>query len=145
MELGLLFTLTVPQVVDGGRQLCEVSVSEGLLGAHPLRRLRLQQQVGEVLGQRDLGKNCMHVLRSDQQKPSVTQTRDLQHNLKYLEEPGPRVPEALDAAVVAHLVRPVVGQAGHAGPRLLRRRPGHPEDLKWGKKSLVQRGALGLT
>ena len=53
--LGLLFTLTVSQVVDGGRQLCEVSVSEGLLGAHPLRRLRLQEHVGEVLGQRDLG------------------------------------------------------------------------------------------
>ena len=45
--------------------------------------------------------------------------------------------EALDAAVVAHLVRPVVGQAGHTRPRLLRRRPGHPEDLKLGKKSLV--------
>ena len=47
------------------------------------------------------------------------------------------MPEALDAAVVAHLVRPVVGQAGHAGPRLLRRRPGHPEDLKLRKNNLL--------
>ena len=48
----------------------------------------------------------------------------------YLHESGPRVPEALHAAVVAHLVRPVVGQSGHAGPRILRRGPGHSKDLK---------------
>ena len=53
-------TLTISQVVYGGRQLGEVSVPEGLLGTQPLRRLRLQEHVGEVLGQRDLGQiACM--------------------------------------------------------------------------------------
>ena len=47
-------TLTVSQVVYGGRQLGEVSVLEGLLGTQPLRCLRLEEHVGEVLGQRDL-------------------------------------------------------------------------------------------
>ena len=50
----------------------------------------------------------------------------------YLEEPRPSVAETLYAAVVAHLVRPVVGQPGHAGPRFLRRCPRHAKDLKKG-------------
>ena len=51
---GRALSLTVSQFVYGGRQLGEVSVHEGLLGTQPLRCLRLEEHVREVLGQRNL-------------------------------------------------------------------------------------------